>query len=95
MSKPRTTFWDINKDQPVHEKTIYNLYGSSALDSLPAHIQVGKEEGGKHRYLMFLGSKVERKNMMKKLTYDVLPYPKGENKRYDASHEAVTTDTLF
>ena len=34
------------------------------------------ERPRKHRYIMFLGSKVERKRMIKVLRYKVLPYPK-------------------
>lgn len=41
----------------------------------------------KHRYIYFLGSKKQKKEMRKSLNYPVLPYPKGESKRYDASAE--------
>ena len=33
------------------------------------------ERSRKHRYLMFLGSRTDKKNMMKDLRYKVLPYP--------------------
>jgi len=41
----------------------------------------------KHRYHYFLGTKSEKKDMRQALRYPVLPYPKGETKRYDASAE--------
>jgi len=40
---------------------------------------------GKHRYYKFLGSKKFKKEMLKKLRFSILPYPKGESKRYDTS----------
>lgn len=95
MSKPRTTFFDTNKKEFVHERTLSGLYGTSARDSLPKHIEIGVEEGGKHRYFYFHGDKKQRKEMLCNLAYPILPYPKGENKRYDASYKPVTTNSLF
>ena len=39
-----------------------------------------KVRTSKHRYVYFTG---DRKKYLKKLNYDVLPYPKGENKNYN------------
>ena len=39
----------------------------------------------KHRYVYFTGSKKQKKEMRKALKYPILPYPKGESKRYDTS----------
>ena len=41
----------------------------------------------KHRYFYFLGSKSEKKDMLRNLSYKIEQYPKGENKRYDASYQ--------
>jgi hypothetical protein len=41
----------------------------------------------KHRYIMFLGNKREKAVMKKALKYKIEPYPKGQNKNYDASYE--------
>lgn len=50
----------------------------------------------KHRYLKFLGSKKEIREMMNKLTYPILDkYPKGETARYDASQEIPKQGILF
>jgi len=46
-----------------------------------------KFRSSKHRYIMFLGDKRERKNLMSELNYEIQEYPKGNNKRYDASAE--------
>ena len=49
----------------------------------------------KHRYFYFLGSKKQRKEMLLKLPFDVLPYPKGNSKHYDASYQPATQGLLF
>tara|TARA_R110002020_G_scaffold81409_1_gene202310 strand:- start:15 stop:656 length:642 start_codon:yes stop_codon:yes gene_type:complete len=54
-----------------------------------------KFRSSKHRYIMFLGNKTQKKNMLKKLKYEIKPYPKGENKRYDASYKPITQMKLF
>jgi len=36
----------------------------------------------KHRYILFLGNKKEKKLFKNNLKYKILPYPKDENKRY-------------
>lgn len=42
-----------------------------------------KPRGRKHRYIYFVGSKREVKEMKKELRYPVLPYPKGDTHRYE------------
>jgi hypothetical protein len=49
----------------------------------------------KHRYFYFLGNKKDQKKMRKLLPYDIQSYPKGDNKRYDASYIPTTQQTLF
>ena len=49
----------------------------------------------KHRYVIFLGNKKDKKMLRKKLKWDVLPYPKGENQRYDTSYKTSTQLGLF
>lgn len=49
----------------------------------------------KHRYVFFVGSKNDKKNLLKQLQYLVLPYPKGESKRYDSSAVVSVQNLLF
>jgi hypothetical protein len=46
-----------------------------------------KKTMGKARYYYFLGSKKEKKQMYKMLRYPILPYPKGDNERYDSDYK--------
>ena len=43
---------------------------------------VRKVRSAKHRYIYFCCNKVSKKVYLKKLKYDIFPYPKEENKRY-------------
>ena len=54
-----------------------------------------KERSQKYRYVYFLGNKRFKKKMRKLLKYPVLPYPKGENQRYNASYQPITQMVLF
>ena len=36
-----------------------------------------------HRYLFFTGSKQQKKQMLKDLKMEILPYPKGQNQNYE------------
>jgi len=49
----------------------------------------------KHRYVYFLGNKKEVRLMRQLLKYTICPYPKGENKRYDASYQPTTQIKLL
>ena len=46
-----------------------------------------EDRARKHRYFYLLGGKQVKKQMLKNLAYKVEAYPKGDNKRYDASYE--------
>ena len=54
-----------------------------------------KPRSRKHRYIYFVGNKRQRRDMLKALRYEILPYPKGESMRYDASAEITTQPLLF
>jgi hypothetical protein len=45
------------------------------------------ERPRKHRYFYLVGDKRDKKKMIKELPYEIQPYPKGDNKRYDASYQ--------
>ena len=86
---------DKRTNDVIHPRTIVSTYGSREVDKLPEWIEVSKEESGKFRYFQFLGNKKEVTEMKAKLKYEVLPYPKGENSRYDASYKPTIQTQLF
>ena len=54
-----------------------------------------KKISRKHRYFKFLGNKKNQKKMLQDLKYKIKPYPKGDNKRYDASYKPTIQTNLF
>ena len=54
-----------------------------------------RERPQKHRYIYFNGSKSFKKKMNRLLNYNIKPYPKGNNKRYDASYKPKVQGKLF
>ncbi len=49
----------------------------------------------KHRYFYLIGTKKDKKEMLKNLAYKVEAYPKGDNKRYDSNYFPATQTLLF
>jgi hypothetical protein len=74
-----------NKDFEYHSKTFSDLYGRRDNQFAKSIGFEVVKKLPKHRYFYFIGSKKQKKEMLRKLNYPILPYPKGESKRYDAS----------
>ena len=53
------------------------------------------KRSSKHRYVYFCGQKRWIKKAMNEFKYKQMPYPKGENERYDASYKPQVQTTLF
>jgi hypothetical protein len=53
------------------------------------------DRSAKHRYVFFVGTKHQKKKLQKELMYPVLPYPKGETKKYDADVKISKQSLLF
>jgi len=49
----------------------------------------------KRRYVLFLGNRKQKQDMRKKLTWEVLPYVKGQNRRYNTDYKTLTQTSLF
>ena len=90
----------------LHSSTIMDMVGRSDKNGHLNKVQLLKEHFGeenvyqierprKHRYFYFIGNKNDKKNMANKLKYSILPYPKGENKNYDASYKPNIQTVLF
>ena len=92
QTPPRKKF--ITKDgKDVHESTITHK-SKKEQEALLQDLIIDEQEG-KFRYLQFLGNRNDVKKMRSLLAYDVQPYPKGDNSRYDASYKPSTQGSLF
>lgn len=85
--------WYLNGKE-VHQRTLSSIGLTSAEKKLEAGLTVG-EYTSKHRYLYFIGNSKQRKTMLTDLIYTIMPYPKGDNVRYDASYKPLIQQQLF
>jgi hypothetical protein len=77
---------DISNEQGKHQR-----HYKKGID----YTKNRKFRSSKHRYVYFVGDKKTRKKWLRELNYQVQPYPKGDNQRYDASYTPNTQQTLF
>lgn len=82
-TKQRT---DIGSEDGSHSR-----HYSKELD----YSKFRKKRSSKHRYIYFTGSKTQRQKWKKKLNYKIVEFPKGSNRRYDASHKITPQQRLF
>lgn len=77
--------WFLNGKE-VHQRTLSAMGLTSAELKLKSGLVSG-EYTKKHRYFKFLGNKKEVAKMKEDLIYQIELYPKGDNKKYDASYK--------
>lgn len=93
-------FYRDNKNKMIHSRIMsdYRLkYPHKNSEEIANDLGWKKEKGTyKFRYFYFLGNKKEKKQMNTELLlkYKIQPYPKGDNKRYDASYKPPTQQKL-
>ena len=83
---------EINTNK--HSRNLCNQYTTDFMYKNPDRFE-RIDRPRKHRYVYFVGSKTQKKNMLKNLKYEIQPYPKGKNKRYDASYQPAIQSKLF
>ena len=81
MSAKRTE-WRI-KGSNLHSKTITEQSTLEERQNNPDKYEV-VERPQKHRYIYIIGNKKDKKLLTKCINYRVMPYPKGDTKRYDS-----------
>lgn len=82
---------------PKHKYTFENGESFDIRRGIDKKGKVIKKELLKptHRYLYFCGSKKQKKKMYDDLKMESISYPKGDNKRYDASYKPDIQGVLF
>ena len=86
LSAKRTERYDVNNPQK-HSKTV--------TESMNYYDLAVRDRTQKHRYVIFTGTKKQKKDLKKAINYKIEAYPKGDNKRYDASYKPITQLTIF
>jgi hypothetical protein len=88
LSAKRTERYDINNPNK-HSKSVTENKNNNYQDLAV------RERPQKHRYIFFTGNKKQIKVLKSQLKYKQEPYPKGENKNYDASYIPKVQLNLF
>lgn len=84
----------ITKDgKQIHQRHMDNDRKDELFKS--GFLVGNKKTKGKARYYFFRGNKREKKQLKRMLRFDEMPYPKGDNKRYDASYKPDVQGVLF
>jgi hypothetical protein len=96
----KRTDWKVKGLEHLHGATIADMSRGKQNRSDWMRQKYGddfylQDRPRKHRYFYFLGSKIDRRNMLKLLPYKIEPYPKGDNVRYDASFNPEIQTQLF
>jgi hypothetical protein len=99
LSEKRTD-WRIKGMEHLHGQTIADMSRGQENRVEWMRKKFGddfylQERPRKHRYVYFIGSKKQIKDMNDCLQYKVKPYPKGESLRYNIKGKVKTQDVLF
>lgn len=87
--------YKIEGAENKHSRHLFDGYGGvNKMKKSDVRVQI-VQRARKHRYFYFLGNKRQKKEMLKDLRYPLLPYPKGDNTRYDSSYMPTVQLTLF
>ena len=75
--------WAVKGKEHMHSKTLSGLVAGSqdtvsAMKEMFGDDFYYRERSRKHRYIQFLGTKTDKKSMMKDFKYKIEPYPKGD-----------------
>ena len=92
LSDKRTEWRQINTNK--HSKTICEQYSLQERKNNPQKFYV-IDRPRKHRYIYIIANKKDKKNLLKKLKYPILDYPKFQNKNYTTNNQIQTQGILI
>lgn len=92
--------WKLKGKEHIHTRTLMDEFAfqENRIEKLKEKYgddlyQV--ERPPKNRYVFFCASKKQKNNLLKKSLFEIKPYPKGDNKNYDASYKPTNQIPLF
>tara|TARA_R100001163_G_C5049758_1_gene186674 strand:+ start:756 stop:1358 length:603 start_codon:yes stop_codon:yes gene_type:complete len=92
--------WKLRGKEHIHSRTLMDEFAFEENRVKKLKEKYGNdlyqvERPPKNRYVFFCGSKKQKKNLIKHSLFEIKPYPKGQNKNYDASYKPIVQTTLF
>jgi len=82
--------WAIKGLEHKHSKTISDGMTLQKIKEKYGDDFYHIERSRKHRYIMFHGSKNDKKILKNKLKYEIQPYPKGKTNQYEITYKPST-----
>ena len=84
--------WKIRGMEHIHSRTLMDEFAFqkdriAKLKEKYGDLLYQEERQPKHRYVYLCASKKQKQHIMKEARFESKTYPKGENKKYDASYE--------
>ena len=73
----------VKDGKMYHAKTVSEMIGSSSKEVAEKNGFIRLFLPPKHKYCYLIGTKREKKDMINSIKYPILPYPKGDNCKYD------------
>ena len=92
--------WKVKGKEHLHSRTLMDEFAFqddriNKLKEKYGDLLYQVERKPKHRYIYFLGNKNQINIFKENSLFKKMPYPKGENKRYDSSYKTTIQTTLF
>ena len=101
----KRTDWKVKGLEHLHGQTIADLSKSAAGGEKGSRAQFMRDKYGddfyledrsrKHRYIYVCGSKTQKRQLVAALRYKQEPYPKGDTKRYEITHQPAYQAVLL
>jgi hypothetical protein len=87
--------WTVKGLEHKHSKTLSDGMTLESIKEKYGDDFYYTQRSRKHRYIYFHGDKKQKKLMRSLLKYDVMPYPKGDTKKYDSGGVVESQRLLF
>jgi hypothetical protein len=87
--------WTVKGLEHKHSKTLSDGMTLESIKEKYGDDFYYTERSRKHRYILFHGSKTDKKVLRSRLLYEVMPYPKGDSKTYDSGGNIQTQQVMF
>jgi len=87
--------WAVKGLEHKHTKTLCDGMTLESIKQKYGDDFYYTERSRKHRYIYFHSDKKQKKLMRSLLKYDVMPYPKGDTKKYDSGGVVESQRLLF
>ena len=96
----KRTDWKIKGAEHMHGQTIADQFRGVKNRAEAMRSKYGdkfylEDRPRKHRYIFVVGSKSQRRKIMRSIKYPEQPYPKGKSSRYKISAMADAQQSLF